>query len=119
GRRVGEVPYCRRCEFDLRGRPEGSERCPECGQELDAPRAIVGGEKYRRWKMATLGAVLLLSSGAALMPQTSRYVREYPWIELKPTGWVLHTAEMALPANQQPAFDELQRRIKAGGEDGV
>jgi len=33
GRRVGEHPYCKKCGFDLTGKPDASTRCAECGPD--------------------------------------------------------------------------------------
>jgi tRNA(Ile2) C34 agmatinyltransferase TiaS len=41
GRRIDDHPLCRRCGFDLTGKPETSTRCPECGSDLRRPRAIL------------------------------------------------------------------------------
>ena len=38
GRRVGDHPYCRRCGFDLFGKPPGSTVCSECGADLAGPQ---------------------------------------------------------------------------------
>ena len=41
GQRIGDHPYCRKCGFDLFGRPDGTKVCGECGFPLDAKRAIL------------------------------------------------------------------------------
>src|SRR5215218_3121633 len=62
GRRVDDHPLCRRCGFDLTGRPQTSDRCPECGADLSAHRAIRIGRRTRRpWSIA-LGIVFVLLS---------------------------------------------------------
>ena len=44
GRRTDDHPLCRRCRFDLTGRPADAERrCPECGADLEPPRATIVG----------------------------------------------------------------------------
>src|SRR5262245_9621381 len=47
GRRVGDHPHCRRCRFDLFGKPETSTQCPECGANLDEAHATVIGVRKR------------------------------------------------------------------------
>lgn len=59
GRYVGDHPHCRKCGFDLFGRPDGVNRCSECGSDLDASRAIVTGI-HRRRPVALLSGVFLI-----------------------------------------------------------
>ena len=48
GRRINDHPMCRRCDFDLTGLPETSDRCPECGGDLRRRRATYVGERHSR-----------------------------------------------------------------------
>src|SRR4051812_43159994 len=66
GRRVGDHPVCRKCGFDLYGRPSGSARCGECGADLSRRRAVRAGRRRpRRGLAAAAGQVLALSAGVA------------------------------------------------------
>src|SRR3954469_14027491 len=66
GRRVGDHPFCRRCGFDLFGKPPHSRVCPECGTSRHAPGALVTRARQRRkWALWT-GAIVLLPSLATL-----------------------------------------------------
>src|SRR4051812_3856137 len=60
GRRVGDHPFCRKCGFDLFGRPEGSTACAECGADLAGRRAMVIGVRRRRRGMLVGGVTLLI-----------------------------------------------------------
>src|SRR4051812_1242733 len=60
GRRVDERPRCRRCGYDLSGRPAGSAVCSECGSDLNVPRAVRIGHRERRPGLVASGAVLLV-----------------------------------------------------------
>src|SRR2546427_12425775 len=60
GRRTDDHPICRRCGFDLFGRPEGSEGCSECGADLHAATAMRIGHRRRRPMLALLGVLLIL-----------------------------------------------------------
>lgn len=54
--RVGyEGASCASCGYDIAG--AASARCPECGADLGAPRAIVRGRRLR-WLPIALGALL-------------------------------------------------------------
>gem|GEM_PF-4291386 len=93
GRRVGSHPVCRRCSFDLRGKPESSSRCAECGADLTAPRAIAFGQKQPRRPILWTGAVLASVAfiGLALIAY-QRYQRldvyhYLPWAYLEPRLW--------------------------------
>src|SRR2546425_8365233 len=79
GRRVDDHPICRRCGFDLFGRPETSTQCAECGADLTLPRAIQHGRRVRRGGMifagGTLVGIVLLIGGAVM------------WTTLSSTNW--------------------------------
>ncbi|MBK8913571.1 MAG: hypothetical protein IPM64_03050 [Phycisphaerales bacterium] len=45
GVRRGKDPHCARCNYDLSATPAG--RCPECGADVSAPRAIARGKRKR------------------------------------------------------------------------
>lgn len=60
GRVIDAHPVCRKCRFDLVGRPPGSDRCPECGADLHWPRAIVVGNRKPRHAVFVIGGSLAL-----------------------------------------------------------
>src|SRR5215211_7772077 len=60
GRRVGDHPFCRRCGFDLFGKPDDSSICPECGARLGSARAQVIGVRHRRQWAIMSGSMILL-----------------------------------------------------------
>ncbi len=60
GKRIGDHPVCRRCDFDLTGLPKESGRCPECGADLSRTRAIRIGHRHRRPVLATLATLMIL-----------------------------------------------------------
>jgi hypothetical protein len=66
GRRVGDVPYCRTCDYNLTGLE--SPRCPECGSE--DVKNVVRGEQRKRPVLLTVALFLFLSSGTGLYFQT-------------------------------------------------
>ena len=62
GRVVGAQPVCRKCGFDLTGRPAASTACPECGADLRKLHAIRSGHVQRRKGIFLTGVVLMLMS---------------------------------------------------------
>lgn len=85
GRRLDDHPTCRRCRFDLTGLPATSDRCPECGADLRARRAIVIGNRAPRLRLlvaSVVAASVLLAIGAAI---TVRLGRAVDWQGNKPT----------------------------------
>lgn len=114
GRRVGDHPICRKCGFDLFGKPEGSARCSECGADLSSRRAVwVGRRRVRRRMAAAAGVALVVSAGAAGVVgwagakgvEANRY---------KPAWWLTREANARGPATRDAALAELARRIAAG-----
>src|SRR4051812_25169022 len=88
GGRVGDHPACRRCGFDLFGRPEGSRVCPECGTDLERPRATVAGVRTRRPSLLLAGAAVALAGGVRLTSDLRREVAPDP-NAFKPTWWLV------------------------------
>jgi hypothetical protein len=106
-RRRGQTPHCRNCEYNLTGLT--SERCPECGAEV-TPFTIVHGERHRRPLRAGVGMVLMMMAGTLIFGA----VGSFDWYSFSPTAWVIYQAKSTDPATTSRAWNELNRRIKAG-----
>ncbi len=116
GGRVGVLPHCRRCDFELTGNaalgvlfgPKGDgdavekqTKCPECGAELLKPDSIRIGAFKRRWFSALAGMLImttaLLTLGGGVMTLgaasvSSRFVKSSPtWL----LDWQLRNAGQA------------------------
>src|SRR3954452_1890745 len=64
GQRVNDHPICRRCGFDLFGKPAESTVCSECGADLNRRRAVrVGQREPRAWLLRGALPVLAVSVG--------------------------------------------------------
>jgi hypothetical protein len=111
GRRVGDHPFCRRCGFDLFGRPEGSMTCPECGADLARARATVIGTRQRRRWPALGGAMLLVPSLAVGLLTTSGALRGLDWQKSKPTWYLLRETHAPDAATRLAALNELHARL--------
>ena len=66
GRRVGQEPRCRKCDYDLSGIP--LDRCPECGTDVDG--RFRRGRRVRRKPLVILGG-----SGSGSSPPLRSPVR--------------------------------------------
>jgi hypothetical protein len=107
GRRVGDDPHCRKCDYLLRGL--SSERCPECGSLL-SPAAIVYGEPRRRWKTFLAGLLVLLLVGILIIGGGVDQLQNVDWYHYKPTYVVLRDLNSGRLIDQQKAWTELMRR---------
>ena len=113
GRRVDDHPLCRRCGYDLTGRPASSDRCGECGADLSRPRAgRVGHRVRRRWPLAVGTAALVVwGAGTGLLAAGwGRAVNAAPY---EPTWWLRHELGGA-PADRDTALAELAARARDG-----
>lgn len=118
GRRVNDHPVCRRCRFDLVGLGGGTrpERCPECGTSLTgttrkARRAIIDGERKRRWWSFSFGVVLLLAGLGTGFWLTYKPLAKFPWTTWAP-DWVLaEMVDRVYPTRPGPVLNELLQRL--------
>ncbi len=103
GRRVGDHPYCRKCGFDLFGKPADSHRCSECGTELAGPRCVVIGIRQARRRVALGGVfVLILGTmvgGAPAYRFGAELGPEY-WHRAKMWYWLRQCRNYSAPADE-------------------
>ena len=106
GRRIGDHPHCRKCGFDLFGKPPESTRCNECGTDLTSANSIVLGLwQARRW--AVLSGLFMLILGLMLGGEAGwEYTTGLDWYRWLPTSWLLR--EFDSPVNRRRAARALQ-----------
>ena len=115
GRRTDDHPLCRRCRFDLTGRPADAERrCPECGADLAPPRATVVGHRRRRPVLLAFGLAVLLPTLALEVATFGRLSTKAYWYPYAPVVYLSHEAGSADPARRDPALTELVKRSTTG-----
>jgi hypothetical protein len=107
GRRVGYEPRCGRCGYDLT--MLGSERCPECGNEL-AAGAIVYGVRRRRRVALTLGLVLCVGASSSLVMVSYLIVQRSNLYQVYPFFKLLSDAR----GGDAKSLVELERRLRTG-----
>jgi hypothetical protein len=111
GRRVDNHPHCRRCGFDLIGRPRGSNVCSECGADLRGRGAVQTGWRETRGRVAGVALPVMLASLAWLGVMGWR-ARPTDWNRHMPVWWLLRQAEGPEPAAAHAARVELLRRLR-------
>lgn len=113
GRGVGEHPECRRCGFDLFGRPAGSTMCPECGADLATSGAVLAAGAVRRPGLLVVGLLLAAGGLTRLATGVAREVSRDPdhW---KPSAWLAREAFGEDAARRADAIDELKGRLQNG-----
>jgi hypothetical protein len=113
GRRVGDGPHCRRCDYDLRGLPGEPLRCPECGAHLRLPRAVAIGYRVRRKASLYAGLTLLAFALPAAVMDWRLGVRAFGHDVNKPAWWLMRELAGNDPAVRSRAAAEFQRRVEA------
>ena len=121
GRRVNDHPICRRCGFDLVGKPAGSTTCSECGADLRGRRAVRVGARKRRGGLIGIALVLLVPSLLCVGFLGWAGGSGFDVVRRKPVWWLLNDARSNNPVDRDAAFTELFRRYRAGelGKDSV
>lgn len=113
GKRVDQHPVCRRCKFDLVGRPQQSDRCPECGADLGRKRAITTGNRKPRLSAIIIGVCISIPTACVFSGWgwvRFRYVKEAD----KPTWLVLMDAKSKDATLRSASLLELYSREKLG-----
>lgn len=107
-RRVAAGPHCRACEFDLAG-VQG--RCPECGEQLDAPGAISDGLRKARRRVLAAGLVMVLCAVVAGGAYGYGQSRGFKWNTLKPSWLLSRELSSPDPSTSAAAIEELHSRL--------
>ena len=115
GRR-GSAPHCFQCGYNLTGLPlpELNQRCPECGTDLSAPRAVARGRPTRHMPTLTV-ALLLTVIGGLTAADFAVSLWLSSWIPVKPTSWLLQDARTGSGLAAARARDTLAGRLHRGG----
>jgi hypothetical protein len=114
GRRTNDHPLCRRCGFDLFGRPADSTHCAECGADLLRRRAVRVGARRRPGRVITAALLLLVPSAAYLGSLAWSAATEVPFVRREPLWWLLNDAAAPDATTRDAAFAELFFRLRAG-----
>ena len=114
GRRVNDHPICRRCGFDLFGKPPESNVCSECGGDLGHRRAVRVGQRERRgWLLQIAGPMLAIAVGwSGLLGWDA--ARRTDWNRHKPVWWLMREVDGRPGPTRDAALVELGRRIADG-----
>ncbi|MGE0480428.1 MAG: hypothetical protein AB7Q17_08145 [Phycisphaerae bacterium] len=86
------------------------ERCPECGTELAAPRAILAGRRTPRRFSLAVGVTTIVLGLAVTFVVGLAVVRYTNWYAFRPSAWVLADAASGDDARVARAVTELIRR---------
>ena len=120
GRQVDEHAMCRDCGFGLNGRTRLMlPTCPDCGADLERPRAIRFGRRRRRPALLAASACLILGSTAWVTFATWAQVQGIDLIYHTPTSWLVADADGHDPRARNAALAELARRVSRGQLSGA
>src|SRR5437660_3863768 len=95
GQRVGNHPFCRKCGFDLIGRPAQSYVCSECGAWLPGRRKIVIGVRRRMGSLMLAGAALFIPGMLVMTLMGHDKLRAVDWQAKKPVWWLVRDVKGA------------------------
>ena len=106
GRRIGEAPHCRACNFELTGLDH--DRCPECGRDVSTARAAVRGYPPPPPLPQPQGLVLLVV-GAGI-GAFSLSAGNASWNAYKPTAILIYESRLLHGTTRDAAGAELLKR---------
>lgn len=119
GRRIDKHPLCRRCGYDLTGLPKGSQRCSECGAELNRTRAIVVGHRQRRAWPLGVGSVMLGLVALIFGFLVVGKINHTNWLRYATVNYLLRQASSVNVNSRVPALAELSARFSDGRLTGA
>lgn len=102
-RRVGSMPHCAKCNYNLTG--ISSEHCPECGSILSA-ETVVHGEPTRARLRLVLGGAILIPAAALL----ALALYSVDWYQFRPSRWLISDLSGSNVSVARRAWRELMRR---------
>jgi hypothetical protein len=114
GRVIDDHPLCRRCGFDLTGKPQDSDRCAECGTDVTTPQAVRIGHRQRRSRPLWAGVALLVPACLVLVVSAVAVIGQVDLMPWKPAWLLQWDAEGGDSRTSDRAYAELTRRLKAG-----
>lgn len=101
--REGTMPHCARCDYNLTGL--ASNRCPECGAEINEG-SIAYGERIRPpWVKWSIGVGVVLP-----LVMAGGWAWRYDWHRVFPMTWLLRDCQSSDTATKDRALWELRRR---------
>jgi hypothetical protein len=110
---IDDHPLCRRCGYDLHGRPAGAAAvCPECGADLSKPRSRRIGHRRKSRGVLTAGLALLVIALGEAGTVGVMVTRNYDWHRIEPVWLLLREAKDT--SGQPAALLELIRRLEDG-----
>lgn len=106
-------PSCRRCGYNVSGRPADSTRCSECGADLDSLGAIVETRRMRSRMWVACSWATLLVSAVPLFVASIRFSWSDWYFVAVPSSLVARHAETGRGAFADQARDVWLRRFRA------
>ena len=90
GRVIDDHPVCAKCRFDLSGRADDSDRCPECGFWHLGTQGIETGNRQTRQGLLYTGIGLMAIAGLPLAMQLALLLARVDSVRAQPLWWLLH-----------------------------
>lgn len=112
GRRLGDHPHCRSCQFDLQGLRIPTT-CPECGREIATSADVRLGLRRIRRVPTSFGALFLIVGAAIAVAIAVTSARGINWYTRMPAWMLVAISRPWLGTASEPALDELRERANA------
>ncbi len=89
GRRIGQEPRCRKCNYNLTG--VESKECPECGVDLSESAQCVG-QRHRKLSRLASGVPLLMLGAGLISDSWLHWSHGITWYRCLPTSLLARPA---------------------------
>lgn len=114
GKKIDDHPLCRKCGFDLVGKPATSKVCSECGANLERPRAVKIGRRQRQGFALWSGATLLILVMGFSTVAIAGVLKGVNWRKYEPVSWLAYESKSSSQLGRTAAVNELFLRFSLG-----
>ena len=110
GRRIDDHRLCRKCGFDLTGKPDESRLCPECGADVTISKGVRVGNRKPRSGLLWASVAMLVPAAVVGTLVVWGIATGVQWLHYAPVSYLMKQASSGDSARRTPSLLELKTR---------